>query len=192
MWKKLALGAVLICVGKMAAAEVKVDVCHRPPGNPANVRVISIWERDVADHLAHGDHLAFDDYCYVVVPGDQDAASSEQACQDLYAGHLASIHSQDEDNFLSRLVDPNATGGLTARIGGVAATGFCSGPFATYAWTDGTPWDFSNWRTNTGEPNCTPDGAPASVQFWPNTNGGLTGWNDTPSEDSLGSFVCKY
>jgi len=191
MWRQFHFSGILILsLASVTAAADKVAICHRPPGNPSNVHIISVSSDDVAGHIGHGDHFSFGGFCYVVKPGDVDASTSEQACQDQFDGHLASIHSQAEDDFISQLVDPNADGGITARIGGVEPGGFCSGPAAIYHWTDGTTWDFANWRLTTGEPNCT--GAPASIQFWPNTNGSLSGWNDTPSGDGLGNFVCKY
>jgi len=186
-----ALMIALIPAGSAFAVPAdKLEICHRPPDNPDNVRIITISRNALATHLAHGDHPSFGGSCYVVQAGDQNATTSELACQDEFGGHLASIHSLAEDNFISQLVDPDATGEITARIGGTAPGGFCSGPTATYAWTDGTSWDYANWRSSTDEPNCT--GAPASVQLWPNTNGWLSGWNDTPSADPLGNFVCKY
>ena len=39
------------------AGTTKVDVCHIPPGNPENFHTISISERAVDHHLAHGDML---------------------------------------------------------------------------------------------------------------------------------------
>jgi len=35
----------------------KVEVCHLPPGNPDNVRVICIADGDLVDHLDHGDQI---------------------------------------------------------------------------------------------------------------------------------------
>ena len=35
----------------------KVDVCHVPPGNPANAHIINVDESAVPAHLAHGDNL---------------------------------------------------------------------------------------------------------------------------------------
>jgi hypothetical protein len=132
----------------------------------------------------------FGDACFVFVAGSQDEPTAEQVCQSQFGGHLASIHSLAEDNFISHVVDPTATGGITAWIGGIAPGGFCAGPSATYAWTDGSPWNFQNWRTSTGEPNCS--GAPGCIQFWPNTNGTLSGWNDVPCSASLDGFVCEF
>ena len=186
----VATGLVLLAFAAAAAAQDKVDVCHRPPDNPSNVKLITVGAAALADHLSHGDHLSFGEACYVHAFGPEDSSQAEQVCVDVYGGHLASIHSQAEDDFISALIDPSAIGGITASIGGFEPGGFCSGPDATYQWTDGTPWDFSNWRLTTWEPNCT--GAPAATQFWPNTNGYYSGWNDVPAGDPLGGFVCKY
>ncbi len=35
----------------------KVTICHVPPGNPDNFHTISVGEKAVAAHLAHGDFL---------------------------------------------------------------------------------------------------------------------------------------
>jgi hypothetical protein len=50
----------------------KVSVCHVPPGNPANEHMISISDRALDAHLAHGDYLGV---CKNARPnqGDQDA-----------------------------------------------------------------------------------------------------------------------
>ena len=34
-----------------------VDVCHIPPGNPANAHTITINEKALSKHLAHGDNI---------------------------------------------------------------------------------------------------------------------------------------
>jgi len=140
------------------------------------------------------DYGVFGSACYVSVRGPENGIESEQACVADFGGHLASIHSQAEDDFISALVDPGAAGGITAYIGGEAPGPsflFLSGPSAAYLWTDGSPWDYENWRRTTGEPNGSGP-APAGVQFWPNTNFGLSGWNDVPKSAPLGGYVCKY
>jgi len=40
-----------------SAAENKVTICHRPPGNPDNVHTLSVGEAAVGAHLRHGDGL---------------------------------------------------------------------------------------------------------------------------------------
>jgi hypothetical protein len=37
------------------AGQVKVDICHIPPGNPANAHTITVGAPAVPAHLAHGD-----------------------------------------------------------------------------------------------------------------------------------------
>ncbi len=194
MLRCVTTGLVLLALAAIPAAQQqdKIGVCHRPPGNPSNVKLITVDADGLADHLSHGDHLSFEGGCYVYVAGPEDSIEAEQACIDDFGGHLASIHSEAEDDFISALVDPDAEGGITASIGGFEPGGFCGGPDAIYTWTDGSPWDYSNWRAPR-EPNCSGAGVvSAATQFWPNTNGTLSGWNDVPAEDPLDGFVCKY
>src|SRR5215203_4668056 len=192
MKQPIMFGLFLLMFASAAAAQGTTTVCHRPPGNPTNVKLISVNSTDVSGHLAHGDHLAFDGNCFVYTAGPQNSVEAEQVCVARFGGHLASIHSQAENNFVSALVDPRNIGGITASIGGTAPGGFCAGPTAAYAWTDGTPWDYENWRLTTGEPNCS--GAPGAVQLWPtnSANDFLSGWNDVPADAPLGGFVCEY
>lgn len=43
--------------GAVNDPEHKVDVCHIPPGNPANAHMINVDQAAVPAHLAHGDTL---------------------------------------------------------------------------------------------------------------------------------------
>jgi len=40
--------------------EKKVQVCHRPPGNPSNVHIQTINQSALDTHLAHGDNVVLD------------------------------------------------------------------------------------------------------------------------------------
>lgn len=54
------LVAVLAICGATVAFGAKlgkVDICHIPPGNPANAHTINVSENAVPAHLAHGDTL---------------------------------------------------------------------------------------------------------------------------------------
>ncbi|HVV86489.1 MAG TPA: DNRLRE domain-containing protein [Kofleriaceae bacterium] len=142
----------------------------------------------------------FDNHCYVVRSGDLGTDGSEIACQAYPGGHLASIHSLAENDFVGDLIDPAGQGLITGRIGGIApGTSFCSGPLATYAWTDGSTWDYQNWRLTTGEPSCG-DPAPGGIQLFPdnavNRAGefgfSYVGWNDIPPTGVLANYVCEY
>jgi hypothetical protein len=54
----------------------KVSLCHIPPGNPGNARVISISPDDVEAHLAHGDTLETDPCPPVDGDGDGDGGGT--------------------------------------------------------------------------------------------------------------------
>lgn len=51
------IGIAGLLVAGAVAGQAKVDVCHIPPGNPDNVRTITISESALSAHLDHGDHL---------------------------------------------------------------------------------------------------------------------------------------
>jgi hypothetical protein len=51
------INAVAARVVTLFAQGPKVDVCHIPPGNPANAHIIQVSENAVPAHLAHGDTL---------------------------------------------------------------------------------------------------------------------------------------
>lgn len=53
------IGVAMLMVPTMPASakQVKVTICHVPPGNPANAHTITVAAPAVAAHLAHGDTL---------------------------------------------------------------------------------------------------------------------------------------
>lgn len=63
MKRKLALAVLLVVLAVFGVAIVsadspgKIDICHIPPGNPANAHIINVSVRSVPAHLAHGDRL---------------------------------------------------------------------------------------------------------------------------------------
>ncbi|MEW6319979.1 MAG: right-handed parallel beta-helix repeat-containing protein [Acidobacteriota bacterium] len=108
--------------------------------------------------------------------------TSEAACVTA-GGHLASIRSAAENAFVSSVVDPGDVGGITAYIGGYrVGVGF--------AWSDGAAFSYTNWRA--GEPN-NQGGIENVIQFWPDNNGGFSGWNDIP-DFGFGDvgYVCRF
>jgi len=169
-------------------------VCHSSTESPGHTRLLEVLYSDVPDHVAHGDHVGFDGKCFAVVEADPGIGfdQAEAACVDDFAGHLASIHSRAEDHFISAILDPGGKGKITALIGAYSPDGFMLGPRGSYHWSDGSIWNYGTWRTKTGEPNKSPANAPAVVQFWPNTNGDLSGWNDVDKRDLMPRYVCKY
>ena len=68
MNKKLVAASLIAVLGAFGAvaslqakshgkSQGKVDICHIPPGNPANAHVINVSVNAIPAHLAHGDHL---------------------------------------------------------------------------------------------------------------------------------------
>ena len=53
----IAVLAMLGAAASIADSPGKVDVCHIPPGNPANAHTINVSVNAVPAHLAHGDTL---------------------------------------------------------------------------------------------------------------------------------------
>ena len=51
----VALAGVFLPAGTAAQGVQKIEVCHTPPGNPANTRTLSIPDAALDAHLAHGD-----------------------------------------------------------------------------------------------------------------------------------------
>lgn len=193
----VATATLLLVPAASAGAADKVSVCHAPPDNPGAVHLIQVARSALADHLAHGDALAFDGSCYVMVSPDMATPAAEQVCVERYGGHLASIHSEAQNEFIGSLVDPAGAGDRSARVGGVGT--FCQGPNATYAWTDGSPWDFDDWRPPhqnnwyIQEPSCSAGGNPAALQLVPHSSPvWLRGWNDVWMNHVTNGFVCRF
>lgn len=58
------LVALFFAAQAWAAPTAKVNVCHVPPGDPANFHTITVSEKALGAHLAHGDLAgACDDFC---------------------------------------------------------------------------------------------------------------------------------
>ena len=52
----LALGLFSTAIVSAKGKQEKVEICHVPPGNPANANIIEISGNAVAAHVAHGDN----------------------------------------------------------------------------------------------------------------------------------------
>jgi len=73
------VGIAGVYVPAAIAQGAKVDVCHIPPGNPANAHTITISENALDVHLDHGDHLGACDPA-VTVEVDDPVRPSQSAC----------------------------------------------------------------------------------------------------------------
>jgi hypothetical protein len=187
--------AATLTVSAALAKSHKVPICHRPPENPDNVRLISVSMKALPDHLAHGDHWSFGGACYVRVSSDEGMFLDQwdAYCADNFGGHVTSIHSEAENDFVRFVINPAGVGGVNAMIGGYRI-GNCI-PLVGWegAWTDGTPWDYQNWRKVTsgcasGEPKCNHD--LILLHSFYGDQECLSGWNDIPGPFPLS--VCRY
>lgn len=80
--KCLMAGAILLLTQSILAAPSKVQICHLPPGNPGNFHTITVSEKALGAHLAHGD---FSGPC---------SAYSEILCDD---GNICTIDALDPE-----------------------------------------------------------------------------------------------
>jgi len=68
--------AILICLGVFAfvaglpgvglAAPRVVQICHYPPDNPSNRRILTVGKSSLPDHLSHGDNVLGEEVCDLV------------------------------------------------------------------------------------------------------------------------------
>jgi len=110
-------------------------------------------------------------------------------------GYLASILSQEENDFVKQLLNTAPVQVLFCNIGGHERNGEND-----WQWVSGEPWGYFNW--NTGEPNnlCSPPnpGCENIVQMYghtdpvPPSGTWVDGDSLTPDQAGVGSFVVEY
>jgi len=114
--------------------------------------------------------------CYKVFSESKNWNSAENACIDNSA-HLASIHSDEEVDFLSNILN-------------VQSRYFWIGlewKENVYQWSDGSSFDFNNW--NSGEPNGAGSENCAHVYHIPD-HGAHDKWNDARCVIDM-PYICK-
>ena len=107
-----------------------------------------------------------------------------------YQGHLASVTSQNETNYLVTTFGGSSLADKS--IGGIQATGSLTRD-SGWSWVTGETWDYSFW--NSGEPNDnyspTELGYENALQFAHNNSNGS--WNDIPFNTySPNGFLIEY
>ncbi|XP_022109148.1 macrophage mannose receptor 1-like [Acanthaster planci] len=114
-------------------------------------------------------------YISLLVQERRDWNQAEEYCHQK-GGHLVSIHSADENNYILRLIGDNLVGqSYWIGLREYAVEG-------DYKWSDGSVVDYARWANN--EPNDA-DGSEQCVQMWAEGT-----WNDQNCGESL-PFVCK-
>ncbi|XP_069098306.1 lectin-like [Pleurodeles waltl] len=118
---------------------------------------------------------------YKYIPNAKSWTDAEFYCQKLYPGaHLASIHSEDENDFLTEITFKNNSNYPVVWVGGSDCY-----KDRSFVWTDGSQWDYQKWRqwepSNTG-------GREPCIDFNFVTPGL---WNDEHCDQKF-PFICKY
>lgn len=113
----------------------------------------------------------FESNCYKAFKEEVDFSTAEGKCNS-FGGHVTSIHSVAENDFISKL---NSASKLWV---GATWTG------KKWVWKDGTSWEFTHWWF--GEPN-DPNKEPCIGQ-WKDRK---SKWNDVKCSSRDSAFVCK-
>ncbi|ELT99818.1 hypothetical protein CAPTEDRAFT_68442, partial [Capitella teleta] len=105
--------------------------------------------------------------------------AAEGACQAL-GGHLASIHSNSEENAINNYLKHNGNPN-DVLIGGTDRASE-----SNWQWSDGTSFDYQNWKA--GEPNSQPGDGDA-VMTVKSDRSGNRAWRDR-STDGVAAYLC--
>ena len=111
--------------------------------------------------------------CFKYFRSAQYATDAEESCQAL-GGHLASIHSIEEQNFITQMFE--------SPIDGVWAGGVDFNHNGVWGWTDGTSFDFTNWRS----------GQPGGGEYYLHLgdDNGIWNWRDWEYYNDS-SYICQ-
>jgi hypothetical protein len=120
-------------------------------------------------------------YTYAVLPMEWDNTALAERIANYYGGHLVSIHSDAEQDWIKEYVNypkPRAghdgyisyflLGATTYNIG-LAEDPADLGVWNEYRWVDGTPMDYTNWAEADGQPALQPNSRDQEIVFNPST-----------------------
>ena len=141
---------------------------------------------------AHADVITWDGngHGYKVVTGDTTLSWMEaKAAAEAMGGHLATITSEDENDFVTMLlVDLGFGVGDLQRywLGGYQPPPRDDEPDGGWAWVTGEDWEYTNWAPN--EPNNGVGGTQHYLHYWPEA--GL--WDDMENRNIMDSFIVEF
>merc|ERR1712038_1714041 len=113
--------------------------------------------------------------CYKFVSKAKSFSEAEGYCNSIWDAHLASIHSAGENQFIYDSYGGEAGGDIW--IGGKRQGD-------SFAWLDGTPWDYQNWSPNNPSHRHEECAEIFALNYYPSN------WNDD-SCSSRNAFVCQ-
>ncbi|XP_038054241.1 alpha-N-acetylgalactosamine-specific lectin-like [Patiria miniata] len=132
----------------------------------------------------------YGNYCYRFFGPPKTWQSAEEHCREFFTrngqGHLASVHSSGENNFLLQMWSSS----LLPKEGIVAAAIWIGhsdlANEGQFTWSDGTSFDYNGgWRT--GQPNDSGQGEDCGSIYRTTQQ---VGWNDGPC-GSAHPYLCK-
>ena len=126
--------------------------------------------------------------CYRFMGHEMSWTDAENHCREFFTisgqGHLASVHSFDEADFL---IQYSKSSFISADDKHVWIGLSDQSNEGTYSWSDGTAFDYEEWKPR--EPNNAGSNGEDCVGIWHHLTYG-PGWNDVTCS-SLFSHVCK-
>jgi hypothetical protein len=136
----LLAGTATFAAPEAAAGNAKVEICHIPPGNPANFHTITISENAVPAHLAHGDLAGPCDAACATLCDDGDACTIDDSADCEQQGCPATreqVDCNDQNACTADSCDPLTQCVNEPLVGAACDDGdLCSGPDVCTA--DGT------------------------------------------------------
>jgi hypothetical protein len=130
----------------------------------------------VVVHDGCTDGTIFQGFCYRFFEDQATWERAEDLCV-VWGGHLASVHSAQENAFCQSLI--------TDDVGGNFWFGLTLVDGQEYRWTDGTPVDYEFWESSRDPHAKTPE-----EQKQLQVEDGATEWSHQPAERELG-YICK-
>uniref|UniRef100_A0AC34G3E9 C-type lectin domain-containing protein n=1 Tax=Panagrolaimus sp. ES5 TaxID=591445 RepID=A0AC34G3E9_9BILA len=121
-------------------------------------------------------YLNYTGYCYKVYHNNLDQNGAEQICI-VEGGHLASIHSNTENDFLGNLQF------VSGRVWIGLKVEFDDNWQSKWVWTDKTSVDYTNWSVGQPDDHGSSEGCTEFYNHY--------AWNDIPCDRPHPNFVCK-
>lgn len=126
-------------------------------------------------------------HTYEVITGDETITWDEaRALAEAMGGHLATMTSAAENDFVASLVTLYGFGNRERYWLGGYQTNLDDEPFGSWAWVTGEVWDYTNWEI--GEPNNGVGGTQHYLHYW--RTPGM--WDDMENRRVMDSFVVEY
>ena len=122
------------------------------------------------------------DAVYSVITWDESNATAQASTYNGITGHLATITSADEDNFILN----NLEFSTQAWIGGFQPDGSPE-PVGNWQWVTGETWNYSNWVNGGPENN---GGRENSLILW--ASGVWNDGNGYPAHPLLAYYIVEY